>query len=236
MPINCAATAGGARVLSHARHQWYLSIMDFYLVALATGGTGLAAMALGGLSHGGGHAGHASGGHGGHAGPAGHGAHATHGGHVGHGAHATNAGHTGSRLLSYLSPRVLFAMLVGFGAGGLLAAPLGEPWRIGAAILAAVGFESLLVGPLWRFLFRFESQPAVTLDSAIEDDARAVTGFDANGCGLVAVDVDGQIVQLLATLDADDRSRGVRIRTGDLVRISEIDPARGSCIVRASDH
>jgi translation initiation factor IF-1 len=129
----------------------------------------------------------------------------------------------------------LFAGLVGFGAGGLVAAPLGEPWRFAAGVLAAVAFEALLVGPLWRFLFRFESQPAVTLDSAIEDDARAVTGFDANGCGLVAVDVDGQVVQLLATLDADGRSRGVRIRTGDLVRISEIDPARGSCVVRATD-
>ena len=130
---------------------------------------------------------------------------------------------------------MLFAALVGFGAGGLLAAPLGEPWRFAAGAVAAVAFEALLVGPLWRFLFRFESQPAVTLDSAIEDDARAVTGFDADGCGLVAVDVDGQVVQLLATLDADGRSRGVRIRSGDLVRISEIDPARGSCVVRESD-
>jgi hypothetical protein len=197
--------------------------MDFYLVALATGGTGLAVMALGGLSHGG------QSGHGGHV------HHGTHHAHAGHGQHAGHGPHVGSRLLSYLSPRVLFAGLVGFGAGGLLAAPLGEPWRLAAGVLAAVAFEALLVGPLWRFLFRFESQPAVTLDSAIEDDARAVTGFDADGCGLVAVDVDGQVVQLLATLDADGRSRGVRIRTGDLVRISEIDPARGSCVVRVTD-
>jgi hypothetical protein len=131
---------------------------------------------------------------------------------------------------------VLFALLVGFGAGGLVAAPLGEPWRLAAAILAAAAFEALLVGPLWRFLFRFESSPATTLDSAIEDEARAVTGFDAKGCGLVAVEVDGQIVQLLATLSADDRSRGVRIHSGDVLRIAEIDPARGSCIVRSTDH
>ena len=130
---------------------------------------------------------------------------------------------------------MLFALLVGFGAGGLLAAPLGEPWRFGAAILAAAGFEALIVGPLWRFLFRFESQPALTLESAIEDDARAVTGFDARGCGLVAVEVDGQIVQLLATLSADDRSRGVRVRSGDIVRITDVDPARGSCTVSAPD-
>jgi hypothetical protein len=121
--------------------------------------------------------------------------------------------------------------MVGFGAGGIAATPLGEPWRFGAAIVAAVAFESLLVGPLWRFLFRFESNPAATLDSAVEDDARAVTHFDADGCGLVAVDVDGQIIQLLATLAPDDLSRGIRIRTGDLVRIAEVDAARGRCTV-----
>jgi translation initiation factor IF-1 len=224
MPVNCSATTGDARVLSAACDEWYYSIMDFYLVALATGGTGLAVMALGGLSHGG---------HAHHGAPHAHGGHAH--AHGGRDTHAGHEGHGGSHLLSYLSPRVLFAGLVGFGGGGLLAAPLGEPWRLAAGILAAVAFESLLVGPLWRFLFRFESQPAATLDSAIEDDARAVTGFDANGQGLVAVDVDGQIVQLLATLDADSRSRGVRIRTGDVVRISEIDPARGSCVVRVTD-
>ena len=137
--------------------------------------------------------------------------------------------------MSLLSPRVLFAMLVGFGAGGLLATPLGEPWRVGAAVLAAAAFEGLLVGPLWRMLFRFESAPAATLESAIEDDARAVMGFDANGQGLVALDVDGQIVQLLATLAPDDRARGARVRTGDVVRVSSIDAARNRCTVRVPD-
>jgi hypothetical protein len=125
--------------------------------------------------------------------------------------------------------------LVGFGAGGLLAAPLGEPFRAVAALAAAAAFELLLVGPLWRFFFRFESAPAATLDSAVDDEARAVTGFDAQGCGLVAVEVDGQLVQLLATLDADARSRGVRIRSGDVVRVAAIDQARGRCTVREND-
>jgi hypothetical protein len=137
--------------------------------------------------------------------------------------------------MSLLSPRVLFALLVGFGAGGLVAMPLGEPWRAGAAVLAAAAFEGLLVGPLWRMLFRFESAPAATLESAIEDDARAVMGFDANGQGLVALDVDGQIVQLLATLAPDDRARGARIRSGDVVRVSSIDAARNRCTVRVPE-
>jgi len=220
--------------------------MDVYGFCLALGGTGLAAMAVGGIAHvgyggRGGHAGH--GGHG-HVAHAGGGAHAAHG-HAGH-AHTAElpAGHAQAapaytapaNIFSLLfSPRVLFALLVGFGAGGLLASPLGEPWRAGAAVLAAAGFEGLLVGPLWRMLFRFESSPAATLETTIEDDARAVMGFDANGQGLVALDVDGQIVQLLATLSADDRARGVRVRSGDLVRVSSIDAARNRCTVRIPD-
>lgn len=214
--------------------------MDLYLVTLATGAIGLGAMAVGGLSHGShGHGGHAgdgvAGGHGhGHA-PgvqAGHG-HAGHGQAVSHGSHGGHheVASQGFNWTSLLSPRLLFALMVGFGAGGLLSAPLGAPWQLMAAVLGAVVFEMGLVGPLWRFLFRFESSPAVTLESAIEDEARAVTGFDASGSGLVAVDVDGQVIQLLATLSHEERSRGVRIRSGDTVRIAEVDAARGRCIV-----
>jgi hypothetical protein len=210
--------------------------MDLYGFSLALGATGLAAMAIGGIAHvghdGHGHAGH---GHRGHAhgadGHVGHAHTAEMHAHAGH-AHAAPAHPAPARLFSLLSPRVLFALLVGFGAGGLLASPLGEPWRAGAAVLAAAAFEALLVGPLWRMLFRFESSPAATLETAIEDDARAVMGFDANGQGLVALDVDGQIVQLLATLTAEDRARGARVRSGDLVRVSSIDAARHRCTVR----
>ena len=219
--------------------------MDVYGFCLALGGTGLAAMAIGGLAH----VGHDGHGHAGHGGDGGHG----HGGHAHSHAADVHAGHAdgapahsapahsapahpapahSSWFFSLLSPRALFALLIGFGAGGLLASPLGEPWRAGAAVLAAAAFEGLLVGPLWRMLFRFESSPAATLESTIEDDARAVMGFDANGQGLVALDVDGQIVQLLATLSADDRARGARVRSGDLVRVSSIDAARHRCTVR----
>lgn len=213
--------------------------MDLYLVSLATGAVGLGAMAVGGLSHGGGgHAGHghAGAGHGGH----GHAGHA----HAGSGAAASHAGtaqahaaqpHSGDglRWTSLLSPRLVFALMVGFGAAGIAATPLAEPFRFGVAVAGAAAFELLLVGPIWRFLFRFESRPAFTLESAIEDDARAVTSFDANGNGLVAIDVDGQVIQLLATLAADDRARGIRIRSGDLVRVAEVDAARGRCTVTA---
>ena len=206
------------------------------MVSLATGAVGLGIMAMGGLSHGG-HAGHA--GNAGHAGHAGH----AHTGHArgpsgteqafGPGLVHTPGTSAGWRWASLLSPRLFFSLMVGFGAGGIAASPLGEPWQLGVAFVAAAAFESLLVGPLWRFLFRFESRAASTLESAIEDEGRAVTGFDVNGNGLVAVDVDGQVIQLLATLSADERSRGIRIHSGDRVRIAEVDAARGRCTVTA---
>jgi len=201
--------------------------MDLYMISLATGALGLVLMGVGGLAHGA-HTGHVHAGHG----------HAGHG-HVGAarasgmGARGARASGGGWRWASLLSPRLLFSLLVGFGAGGIAAASLGEPLRMAAATVSAVVFEAALVGPLWRFLFRFESREALTLESAIEDEGRAVTGFDANGNGLVAVDVDGQVVQLLATLAADERARGVRIRSGDAVRIAEVDAARGRCTVTA---
>lgn len=203
--------------------------MDLYMVSLATGAVGLGIMGIGGLSHGG-HAGHSHGGHDAHVGHAGH-VQAGHG-HAAHGHdHGAGAQAPGWSWTSLLSPRLLFSLMVGFGAGGVAAASLGEPWQLGAAFVVAAAFETLLVGPLWRFLFRFESRAATTLESAIDDEARAVTGFDAHGCGLVAVDVDGQVIQLLATLAPDERARGVHIRSGDLVRIAAVDAARGRCTV-----
>jgi hypothetical protein len=198
--------------------------MDLYLVSLATGAVGLGIMGFGGLSHGS-HAGHGHAGHA-HAG-------AAHGAHAQDNLVGSHIPAVGWRWTSLLSPRVLFSLMVGFGAGGIVTASLGEPWQLGAGVLGAAIFETAVVGPMWRFLFRFESRPATTLESSIEDEARAVTGFDANGCGLVAVDVDGQVIQLLATLAPDERARGMKVRSGDMVRIAEVDAARGRCTVTA---
>jgi hypothetical protein len=208
--------------------------MDLYTVSLATGAVGLGIMAMGGLSHGS-HAGHLHGARGATA----HSGHScvgaaripgmTRGGaRAARGSSTSGAGWTWTNLLS---PRLLFSFFVGFGAAGILATSLHEPLRLAAAVTAGIAFEAALVGPLWRFLFRFESREASTLETSIEDEARAVTGFDANGNGLVALELDGQLVQLLATLAPDERARGVRIRSGDLVRIAEVDAARGRCTV-----
>jgi hypothetical protein len=227
--VALTATAGALLRSGARRHQPADSPMDIYNFSLYLGGSGLALMALGGLGrHGPGRAHHSS-----HHGGATHGG-ASHGvahhGSAHHGFAAKDWAH--SALWSLMSPRVLFSVLLGFGAGGVL----GGRFLSGAALFAVaaacgVGLERLVVAPLWRFLFRFASAPAQTLESTLYDEARATSGFDANGEGLVALEVDGQVVQVLGTLCAEDRRIGLRVRAGDRVRVEEVDGARHRCTV-----
>jgi translation initiation factor IF-1 len=190
--------------------------MNPYIFCLALGTVGLAAMAATGIGQ---HAGHGQVGH----------------GHAGHTAHGHAHGGGLLRAAAIASPRLWFTLLAGFGAAGLLVRPLvdGGPLRAALAVAGAVLFELVLARPLWNFAFRFASQPATTLEACVEDEVRAVTGFDRDGHGLVAVELDGQVVQVLATLRAADRAAGVRVRAGDRVRVDEVDAARNRCVVSA---
>jgi len=133
-----------------------------------------------------------------------------------------------------MSPRFLFSMALGFGTTGLLLRPLlSGPLLVLGSVLGAIVFERLLVTPLWNLTMRFASTPATTLESAISEEATAVTSFDANGQGIVSVEVDGQVVQILATLQPNDRLLGTRIRAGQRVRIEEVDAAKNCCTVSA---
>lgn len=150
-----------------------------------------------------------------------------------HAAKGTSAGGTiAARLLAWLSPRVFFSALVGFGATGLLARHyLAGAWLLVAALAGAYGFERFIVSPFWNFLMRFGSQPARTLDSALLEEARAVTNFDVRGEGLIAIELDGHFVQVLGTLRADQRGPGPRVRAGDRLVVEEVDAARNRCTV-----
>lgn len=212
--------------------------MDLYTFSLALGGIGLGTMAVAGLgTHG--HGEHGGGHHGAHHDGGGH----SHAGHA-HG-HAAGSHHhdvadiravqmpgIGRSLSALVSPRIIFSFLVGFGAGGVLLRNTidGLPLAI-AALAVGVLFERLLVAPLWRLAHRFESSPALTLESSITDDARAVSSFDARGQGLVAIELDGQVVQVLGTLRSEDLQAGVRVRAGDRLRIEAVDDARNRCTV-----
>ena len=99
------------------------------------------------------------------------------------------------------------------------------------ALAAGVIFERVLVNPIWNFAFRFESTPALTLESAISGDATAVTAFDGNGQGLISIEIDGQVVQLLGTLQPSDRALRAKVVAGARLRVEDVDAARNRCTV-----
>ena len=191
--------------------------MNVYALSTILGAAGFGFMALGGVGH---HA-HPGAGVRGHAG-------AIHHGHAGAGLR-----HGASRtVLALMSPRVLFAFLLGFGVIGLAAGHIvGGTLLLLVALAGGIAVERLVVRPVWNLAFRFASNPALTLESAVTADGTAVTTFDADGHGIVSLEVDGQVVQLLGSVSAADRDRMPRIRAGDRVRIEEVDTARNRCTV-----
>ena len=204
--------------------------MDPYTFCLLLGGLGLVGMSLTGIGRHG-HAGHAPV----RAGQT-HGATHAHG--AGHARAATRTGHAGggsiaSRVLwSLMSPRVVFTVLLGTGAAGiLLRRALGGAPLAAAAIAGGLIFEALLVRPVWNATMRFASRPALTLESCVTDPATAVTSFDAHGQGLVSVELDGQMVQVLATLLPAERAAGATVHAGDRLRIAAVDADHNRCTV-----
>jgi hypothetical protein len=180
-----------------------------------------------------GHAGHTHAGH-------------SHAGHLhsSHPAHAATSAHPAARatsakqnstnlLLTLMSPRLVFSVFVGMGASGMLLRPLlGNGLGLFAAAVAlGVVFERALITPIWNFSLRFASEPALSLESVLQGDATAVTAFDANGNGLVAVEVDGRLVQLLGTLQTVDRELRARVVAGAALRIEAVDTERNRCTV-----
>ena len=224
-------------------------MVDLYLFCMALGISGLIAMLALGFGHGlhGGHSGHGDLGHGGHAqsvigdihhggGPA-HGTHALSPHHGGADHHGGAHGFSGKQAaLSLLAPRVWFSLLFGFGVAGCLL----HPWLGGlvltlAALASAVVFERWMVQPVWRFCLGFASNPAKTLESTMLEEAVALTDFDPRGQGLISVKLDGQIRQMLATLQNASGDAARRVHSGDKLIIVGVDPRRNSCTVARTE-
>jgi hypothetical protein len=213
--------------------------MDLYISSMVLGAIGFTAMALGGLGSRGGHQGAVA--HGGghaHGGAAGGGhvhglAHAhSHAGMAARASHTLGGRVTGRAFWLVTSPRFLFSLMLGFGATGtMLHSLLPGVILPGVAVVGAVAFERFLVSPIWNFAMRFASRPAQTLESAVADEAVAVSSFDDNGQGIVSLEVDGQVLQILATLQPQDRLLGARVRAGQRLRIDDVNAERQTCTV-----
>lgn len=147
-----------------------------------------------------------------------------------------NAGGRGSfkdALSAWLSPRVLLTLSLGIGATGLLLEPVisSQIALAGVAIAGGLFLGKALVAPLWGMLMRFGSAPARTLESALLEEAIALTAFDAQGCGLVAITLDGHEMRALARLKSDESLPPPRVKSGDVLLVESVDAARGQCVV-----
>ena len=188
----------------------------------------------------GGHHSLSSGGHAGHALP---GAHAGHvaPAHVSHGhapAHqASGMAKGGGFKLSKMSwmmltPIDLSSLCLAFGAAGMiLGHTLAGPALIAAAIAFALAYNWLLIRPAMSFAMRFVSKESKGLEGMVASEAEAVGHFDDQGRGIVRLTLDGQVVQLLATLEPSELAKGVEVVRGDRVFILEVDAARNTCRV-----
>ena len=230
-----------------------------YLMLLFIGALGFVSMTVLGFLHGGGgsHAGnhplsghsHALGGHshgslirGGH--------HAT--GHVGHGLHSDHDAHTDlssnhgnqtardSRLgssiwlmpLSLIAPLDIFSMCLGAGAAGIAFKRVMSPdLLIWGALVGALVFNFAIIKPIMANLLRFSSRPSDGLEGMVSQVGTAATNFDSAGKGLVQISMDGQITQLLATMEADEVKHGTQVKKGDTVLIVEVDAVKNTCRV-----
>ena len=157
---------------------------------------------------------------------------AGHGGALG--VHHTEGSAVGRLMWAVFSPRVLFSVLIGLGTTGVVIRPLfgGLPLFI-LACAGGVLFERIVVAPVWNLALRFASRPALSLESAVTDEATVVTSFNANGEGMVEIELDGRMVRVLGTLQPPDLAAGVRPRTGQRVRIEAVDSERNRCTVSA---
>jgi hypothetical protein len=183
-----------------------------YMILLAVGGLGLVVQTVLGFAHG--------------DGGDGHGHHAENHGHdAGHG-HDHN--HEAHSVWALLSPLRLFSLALGTGAAGVaLGGLIRSPWLLGlVAVLLGVAFYQLVVRPLWRVAQQFASKPAENLQSVLSHEAIADSRFDDAGRGIVTVTVDGQIVRLLAQLDAPGE-----VLPGEKLVVTRIDGARNTCQV-----
>ena len=190
-----------------------------FLSSMILGLVGLLAMTALGVGHGSGGHGHTHG-------------HSSHGhSDSSHHGHDHDSG-TNTKWLALISPRVIFSLALGFGAVGLVAEKFViVALSIPLAIIGAIALERILIQPYWKLMMRFASKPAQNLESAAFSRAKAVMDFDASGSGLIELELDGQVRQVLGTLKPGQEARVTR---GKTLRIESVTDA-GNCIVSLID-
>lgn len=122
--------------------------------------------------------------------------------------------------------------MCGAGAVGLLVKPiLAGALLTLAAVTGALIFDIGIVRTLAHFVERWSADPSSGLEGTIAHSGEAVTNFDAKGQGVIRLTLDGQIVQLLATLENTEIQAGVKVKKGDSLMVVQVDGTKNKCLV-----
>jgi len=134
--------------------------------------------------------------------------------------------------LSLIAPLDIFSMCLGAGAAGIAFKRVMSPdLLIWGALVGALVFNFVIIKPIMANLLRFSSRPSDGLEGMVSQVGTAATNFDSAGKGLVQISMDGQITQLLATMEADEVKHGTQVKKGDTVLIVEVDAVKNTCRV-----
>lgn len=130
------------------------------------------------------------------------------------------------------TPLGIFSFCLGAGLAGLLFLKIvTAPAIFAVALLGGAAFNFLIVRQIVALAFKFASKPSEGLEGLVASSAEAITRFDEHGMGMVRVVMEGQVVQLLATLDSAERASGVQVQKGDQVVLLEVDAKKNTCSV-----
>ena len=135
--------------------------------------------------------------------------------------------------LMFISPLDIFSISLGMGMAGILLRQFLAVGTVLTVCAFVVGFIFNLVVTrgLLRLAMRFAAEPCEGLEGMVNHPGKATTAFGRDGKGVIEICMDGQTSQVLATLDNEERSKGVTVRKGDVVIILDVDPRRNVCRV-----
>jgi membrane-bound ClpP family serine protease len=149
-----------------------------------------------------------------------------HGGHFDHG---HDAGHDIEATVSMFSVKVIGAFIMGFGAGGAIAAYYGANPLTASFIGLAVGFlMGLLMYWVMRLIYTQQSTSIVTTNTAVGEIGTVTIPIGRNGTGEVAITLRGQHRSFLArSADTSAIAKGRQVRvvqtTGSQLVVREVE-------------
>jgi membrane-bound ClpP family serine protease len=151
--------------------------------------------------------------------------------HDGHFDHGHDASHDAEPTVSMFSVKVIGSFILGFGAGGAIAAFYGANPLAASLIGLAVGFlMGLLMYWVMRLIYGQQSTSIVTTSTAVGEIGTVTTAIGRNGTGEVALTLSGQHRSFLArSADTNAIAKGRQVRvvhtTGSQLVVREVEEA-----------